>query len=54
MTSRPSKSLAEFLRAEHPDCKLTLEEGNEEVWESLLLSGSDEVEVAVIERNPVA
>ncbi len=46
--------LAQFIRAEHPQFKLTLEEGTEEDWESLLLSGNDDVEVAVIERNPVS
>ena len=46
--------LAQFVRAEHPQFKLTLEEGTEEEWESLLLSGNDDVEVAVIERNPVS
>jgi hypothetical protein len=46
--------LAEFIRAEHPNYKLTIEDGTEEEWESILLSGSDEVEVALIERNPVA
>jgi len=45
--------LAQFVRAEHPQFKLTLEEGTEDDWESLLLSGNDDVEVAVIERNPV-
>lgn len=45
--------LALSIRAEHPDYKLTLEEGTGEDWESLLLSGDDGVEVAVIERNPV-
>jgi hypothetical protein len=45
--------LAEFVRSNHPDFKLTLEEGGEDEWESLLLSSSDEVEVAVLERNPV-
>ncbi len=45
--------LAQFVRAEHPQFKLTLEEGTEDEWESLLLSGNDDVEVAVIERNPV-
>ena len=47
------EDLAEFIRAEHPQFKLTLEEGTEDEWESLLLSGSDDLEVAVIERNPV-
>jgi hypothetical protein len=49
----PFDELAEFIRTNHPDYKLTLEEGTEEEWESLLLSGSDEVEVAVVERDPV-
>jgi hypothetical protein len=48
------EELAQFVHAGHPDFKLTLESGEEEDWESLLLSGNDEVEVAVIERNPVA
>jgi len=47
------EELAQFIHAEHPDYKLTLEEGAEEDWESLLLSGNDEVEVAVLERNPI-
>ena len=46
--------LAEQIRAEHPDCKLTIEEGDEEEWESLLLSGDDEVEIALLERHPVS
>ncbi|MGD0736413.1 MAG: hypothetical protein ABR976_14765 [Terracidiphilus sp.] len=46
--------LATFVRDTHPDFKLTVESGGEEEWESLLLAGNDEVEVAVIERNPVA
>lgn len=45
--------LAQFVRTDHPQFKLTLEEGTEDEWESLLLSGNDEVEVAVLERNPV-
>jgi hypothetical protein len=45
--------LAQSISAEHPYYKLTLEAGAEEEWESLLLSGKDGVEVAVIERNPV-
>jgi hypothetical protein len=45
--------LAQFLRADYPDYKLTMEEGTEEEWDSLLLSGNDGVEVALIERNPV-
>jgi hypothetical protein len=46
------------LRADHPDYRLTVEEGSldesgEEEWESLLLAGTDGVEVAIVERNPV-
>lgn len=45
--------LASSLAVEHPGCTLTVEEGSEEDWESLLLAGDDDVEIAVIERNPV-
>jgi hypothetical protein len=45
--------LADFIRSGHPDFKLTVEEGTEEEWGSLLLSGNDEVEVALLERIPV-
>ena len=45
--------LAQFIHTEHPEYKLTLEEGTQEDWESLLLSGNDEVEVAVLERYAV-
>jgi hypothetical protein len=45
--------LAQLVRAEHPEYRLAIEEGTDEGWETLLLSGNDEVEVAVIERNPV-
>ena len=44
--------LAAFIQSGHPDYKLTIEEGTEEEWESLLLSGNDEVEVALLERIP--
>lgn len=47
------EELAQFIRAEHPDYRLTIEEGSEEEWETLLLAGDDEVEVALIERLPV-
>jgi hypothetical protein len=47
------EELAQFIRSEHPDFKLTIEDGTEEEWESLLISSNDDVEVAVIERNPV-
>jgi hypothetical protein len=49
----PFEELEQFIHAGHPDFKLTVEEGDEEGWETLLLSGHDEVEVALIERNPV-
>jgi hypothetical protein len=49
----PFEELAELIRAEHPDYKLAVEEGTEEEWETLLLAGNDEVEVALVERNPV-
>lgn len=45
--------LAQFIRTDHPQFKLSLEEGTEDEWESLLLSGNDDVEVAVIDRNEV-
>src|SRR5450631_581077 len=46
--------LALWLRVEHPDYKLSIEDGDEEDWETLLLSGDDDVEVALLERYPVA
>jgi hypothetical protein len=49
----PFDELAQLIRTDHPQCRLTIEEGSEEEWESLLLSGIDEAEIAVIERNPV-
>ena len=49
----PFDELADFIHSSHPDYKLTIEEGTEEEWESLLLSGNDEVEVALLERIPV-
>lgn len=45
--------LALPLEAEHPGCKLTVEEGSEDGWTSLLLAGDDDVEIALIERDPV-
>jgi len=47
------EELAQLIQAEHPDYTLAIEEGNEEEWETLLLVGNDEVEVALIERYPV-
>ena len=49
----PVEELASLLSAEHPDYKLTVEEGVEDEWETLLLSSMDEIEVALIGRNPV-
>jgi hypothetical protein len=49
----PFEELAERIGTEHPGYKLTIEEGSEEEWETLLLSDDDEVEVALIERHPV-
>jgi len=49
----PFEELALLIQAEHPEFKLTIEEGSEEEWETLLLSSTDEVEVALLERNPV-
>ena len=49
----PFDELAQLIRTEHPEYKLTIEDGSEEEWESLLLSGPDDVEVALIGRNPV-
>lgn len=46
--------LAQLIRDTHPDYRLAVENGDEEDWETLLLVGNDEVEVAVIERNPVS
>ena len=45
--------LKQWVHAEHPEYLLTLEEGTEEEWESLLLSSKDGVEVVVLERNPI-
>jgi len=44
--------LAQLIRDTHPGFKLTIESEDDE-WETLLLSGDNEVEVAVLERNPV-
>jgi hypothetical protein len=48
------EELARLVRDGHPDFKLTVESGDEDDWETLLLSGNDQVEVTVIERNPVS
>jgi hypothetical protein len=49
----PLDELALSIRADHPDFKLQIEDASDEGWETLLLSGNDGVEVALIERNPV-
>lgn len=46
--------LAESIRIARPEYKLTIEDGTEEEWDSILLSDNDGVEVALIERSPVA
>jgi hypothetical protein len=46
--------LAHSVSTEHSDFKLSIEEGTEQEWDVLLLSGLDEVEVALLERNPVS
>jgi hypothetical protein len=48
------EELSRLVSDGHPDYRLSIEEGSEEEWEILLLSGLDEVEVALIERNPVS
>jgi hypothetical protein len=49
----PFDELADLISGEHPEYRLSIEEGTEEEWETLLLASSDGVEVALIERNPV-
>jgi hypothetical protein len=49
----PLDELVQLVRSEHPEYKLTAEEDGEDGWETLLLSGTDGFEVALIERNPV-
>ncbi len=52
-TYPPFEDLAELIRTDHPDCKLTIEEGDEEEWQTLLLLRDDDVEVALLECEPV-
>ena len=47
------EELAALVSSEQPEYKLTVEEGTEEEWETLLLSSLDGVEVALVERNAV-
>ena len=49
----PFEALSDLIRTDHPSCKLAVEEGNEEEWDTLLLLREDEVEIALIERHPV-
>lgn len=49
----PLDELAMVLSGDYPGYKLTVEEGSEEEWQILLLSGEDEVEIALLERNEV-
>ena len=48
------EELTQVVQGDHPSFKLSIEEGTEDAWESLLLSGDGEVEVAVLERFPVS
>ena len=48
------EELAQVVQGDHPSFNLSIEEGTEDEWESLLLSGDGEVEVAVLERLPVS
>jgi hypothetical protein len=47
------EEMADLIRDEHPACRLSLEEGDEEEWEILLLSGEDNLEIALVERTSV-
>jgi hypothetical protein len=48
------EELAQVVQSEHPTFRLSIEEGTDDQWDSLLLSGEGELEVAVLERNPVS
>ncbi len=47
------EELRDFVRSSHLDCRLALESGDPDDWETLLLSTTDDIEIAVLERNPV-
>lgn len=48
------EELEEVLLREHPGCRLEIEETDEDgVWESLLLTTVDGIEIAALTRNPV-
>ena len=49
----PFDELADLISGEHPEYRLSIEEGTEDEWETLLLASNDGVEVALIERLPV-
>ncbi len=51
--SPSAEELADLIHEQHPDYKLTVEEGDEEAWEILLLSSKEDVEIALLERIPV-
>jgi hypothetical protein len=52
--SSPSlEELAAFIAEQHPGFKLSIEDESEEEWETILLSSNDDVEIALIEHNPV-
>jgi hypothetical protein len=48
------EELTQVVQGDHPSFKLSIEEGTEDEWESLLLSSEGEIEVAVLQRNPVS
>jgi hypothetical protein len=48
------EELEQLMRVQHPQYKLGVEEGSEEDWIALLLTDNDDVEVALLERNPVS
>jgi hypothetical protein len=48
------EELADLIRADHPSCRLAIEEGDDEEWDTLLLLGDDDVEIALLERHPVS
>ena len=46
------EEMADLIRDEHPSCRLSIEEGDEEEWEILLLSGEENLEIALVgQRN---
>ena len=47
------EDLLSKIAVDHPDFKLSIESGDEDEWESLLLASLDNVEVALLERLPV-